>query len=201
MTMKKALSLTHIEYDDKDILGKLLAISSLIPLHILTAYCVVICLNRCTTSIVILIGQLLNECLNAVLKRLLKEARPGRLGNGYGMPSSHTQFMAFFAFYSYLHIGKYFKRNKESRYILVLLAALVAYSRLYLGYHTVWQVAAGLMVGVFFAYTWWAARKYTYRFVAKVLSIGKVDALLLSRDSRDIDILKVSWDAVHKKAA
>jgi len=45
-------------------------------------------------------GQLACEAANFVLKRLIKEERPPRIqvtGKGYGMPSSHAQFAAFWA--------------------------------------------------------------------------------------------------------
>jgi dolichyldiphosphatase len=53
-------------------------------------------------------GQLACEAVNFVLKRLIKEERPrhhalhhvaahGSVGKGYGMPSSHAQFVVFWA--------------------------------------------------------------------------------------------------------
>lgn len=45
-------------------------------------------------------GQLACEAVNFALKRLIKEERPLRIhktGKGYGMPSSHAQFAAFWA--------------------------------------------------------------------------------------------------------
>lgn len=46
-------------------------------------------------------GQLACEAVNFALKRLIKEERPSRIhrtgGKGYGMPSSHAQFVAFWA--------------------------------------------------------------------------------------------------------
>ena len=45
-------------------------------------------------------GQMGCEALNWVLKRFIREDRPAQmLGKGYGMPSSHAQFVAFFAVY------------------------------------------------------------------------------------------------------
>lgn len=45
-------------------------------------------------------GQLACEAVNFALKRIIKEERPLRIhktGKGYGMPSSHAQFVAFWA--------------------------------------------------------------------------------------------------------
>lgn len=45
-------------------------------------------------------GQLACEAVNFALKRIIKEERPQRIhktGKGYGMPSSHAQFVAFWA--------------------------------------------------------------------------------------------------------
>jgi dolichyldiphosphatase len=45
-------------------------------------------------------GQMGCEALNWVLKRYIREDRPTQMmGKGYGMPSSHAQFVAYFAVY------------------------------------------------------------------------------------------------------
>ncbi|KAJ2844176.1 hypothetical protein GGI22_006967, partial [Coemansia erecta] len=53
--------------------------------------------RRETAGILLLAGQLTNEGFNLVLKGCIQQERPNlHLGDGYGMPSSHSQFMAFF---------------------------------------------------------------------------------------------------------
>lgn len=156
-----SLSLTHVLHGS-DIYSKIFAHLTLSPLAITCSYVAVMLTTRDLTVILMLAGQLLNECVNFVLKRLVKQARPtgkaimdtrirfgeegeterqeiitvalngkGReilhmidladhssthkfthlstyhgmmnlieyLGDGYGMPSSHSQFMAYFATY------------------------------------------------------------------------------------------------------
>lgn len=169
-------------------------------------------------------GQLACEAANFVLKRLIKEERPSRIhrtGKGYGMPSSHAQFVAFWAVAmalfllvrhtpswtdhgygprsvavdgqggagagagagarggqgnnrsaqrrtsswgqdwvmveSYAHRPwTYAERAAASAFVLGV-AALVAWSRVYLGYHTVNQVLVGCLAGAVCAIAWYAA--------------------------------------------
>ena len=104
-------------------------------------------------------GQFFNELLNWLIKRAIKQDRPIRkstltvnilvqwchfiesIGNGYGFPSSHSQYMAYFATFLICHLY-YRHRFPSTGYPVVdfiwrmmiyfgLLgwAGLVAYSR------------------------------------------------------------------------
>ena len=89
-------------------------------------------------------------------------------GKGYGMPSSHAQFVAFFStsltlFLLFRHTPKpasayHTPLTLTSRALLSLMAVLcataVAASRIYLNYHTVKQVLVGCSAGAFSAVAW-----------------------------------------------
>ncbi|KAF9154980.1 hypothetical protein BGX20_004551 [Mortierella sp. AD010] len=125
-----SLSITHVQFAQNDILSKLLAYVTLTPLCILCGYAAVIATSRDLKPLVMLGGQLANELLNLILKRLVKQARPTEyLGDGYGMPSSHSQFMAYFA-----------------TYMVIMMCRSV-----HLYYHTWQQVVAGTICGFIFA--------------------------------------------------
>lgn len=167
-------------------------------------------------------GQLACEAANFVLKRLLKQERPSRIhrtGKGYGMPSSHAQFVAFWAVAmalfllvrhtpswtdhgygprsgaadggqaggggqggnrqvsnttrparrtsswgqdwvmveSYAHRPWSYAERAAAAAFVLGVAALVAWSRVYLGYHTVNQVLVGCLAGAVCAVAWYAA--------------------------------------------
>jgi dolichyldiphosphatase len=196
----------------------------------------------------LLAGQLACEALNFALKRLIKEDRPQlirELGKGYGMPSSHSQFVGFWAVYVVLFLwlrlkpaghghgpggrgqghkrrvsggvlkngpptpagtaliakaketenetsvdmtGEHdedtdvilpFARNFASpstiyalqlRYLqlknaflslaVMVLSGAVAYSRIYLSYHTPKQVMVGLLAGALFGIAYFGATSY-----------------------------------------
>jgi len=108
-------------------------------------------------------GQLLSEALNWILKHIIKEERPNGSNlhlNGYGFPSSHSQYMGYFGAFLICHM--YFRHRFTScgyplldqafRFIVYLGVAswtvLVAYSRLNLLYHTPHQVIWGLGIGI-----------------------------------------------------
>lgn len=88
-------------------------------------------------------------------------------GKGYGMPSSHAQFMTFFAVYLTLFLvtrhspsytGSYpycdFLLRAAVTVGLCAAAAAVAASRIYLNYHTPRQVLAGCGAGFMCACGW-----------------------------------------------
>lgn len=89
-------------------------------------------------------------------------------GKGYGMPSSHAQFTAFFSVSLSLflllrhqphltttHTITYPQRAALSALALASAAA-VAGSRIYLNYHTPKQVLVGCAAGASFAVLWFA---------------------------------------------
>jgi len=109
------------------------------------------------------------EALNFALKRVLKEERPAKMhGKGYGMPSSHSQFVAFFSlsltlFLLFRHVPKkatpsHTPLSMVTRVILsacaLATAGLVAWSRTYLNYHTPKQVLVGVGAGLTIAGGW-----------------------------------------------
>lgn len=75
------------------------------------------------------------------------------------MPSSHAQFVAFFAVYFSLWIYLRARHLPTYERVLISITSVVAsvavsISRIYLSYHTRLQVACGYSVGVVFALAW-----------------------------------------------
>ncbi|KAJ1982320.1 hypothetical protein H4R35_000343 [Dimargaris xerosporica] len=100
-----ALSLTHVQYRANDPLSLAMAYASLVPLGLLCAYATWVIARRELTAVLMLAGQLGNEVVNFACKSYIAQHRPTSfLGTGYGMPSSHAQFMAFFAVFGILHL-------------------------------------------------------------------------------------------------
>lgn len=92
-------------------------------------------------------------------------------GKGYGMPSSHAQFVAFFSTFltlfllfrhdphnhpsaSTTHMPTPFWQRLALSILSLFSAAAVAQSRIYLDYHTPRQVYVGVAVGVGCAIAW-----------------------------------------------
>lgn len=182
------LGLTHVQYDPTDPLAKLLALVTLSPIFLLCSYVTIILYRRELTFVNALIGQLGCEGVNWGLKRLIRQPRPtgkaipdspvywspspdkpfpchptDHLGKGYGMPSSHSQFLgffcAFFLAHFYLHHPKAARprtlvntmRRLEHWFAMACilgLTTLTCYSRWHLTYHSTSQVLAGLTLGL-----------------------------------------------------
>merc|ERR1712071_82152 len=72
----RSLSLTHVEYPEGDLLGKLLAYSSLLPIVALIGCATLILFRRDLHTITFFIGLVLNEGVNTVLKYTIRQPRP-----------------------------------------------------------------------------------------------------------------------------
>ncbi|KAF8248822.1 PAP2-domain-containing protein, partial [Wilcoxina mikolae CBS 423.85] len=160
-----SLSLTHVYYNPTDPLSLLCAWLALLPQALMIVYVTTLFCTRELECILMLSGQLFCEAINFALKRAVREERPKRIhGKGYGMPSSHAQFSAFFFLYLGLLLvrrglgGKEMQRWKRKGYMAAagVGSVAVAMSRVYLNYHTVRQVVVGYMAGLVCAVAWYA---------------------------------------------
>ncbi len=164
------LELTCVRFPKNDAFGELLAFVSLTPFVILISHGTLCIALMDPHVITFLTGSLANVALNSILKRAVGELRPVatyRVDNHkympYGMPSSHSQFMAFFVVYVCLytlmevpHFGRPWEAPKKLAFLfsLALLAWLVIYGRVYLVYHSFEQVVYGTVLGGLVAFIW-----------------------------------------------
>ncbi|RSH92727.1 hypothetical protein EHS25_008173 [Saitozyma podzolica] len=178
----KSFSLTHILYDPTHPLSIPLTLLSLTPIFLFVSYLTLLIFTRRLTIVFLALGSLSNETLNLVLKRIWRADRPwkghGEVGEGYGMPSSHTQAAAFLVAWS---IGyaltserRYTQGTKASGRLalvrtvrkgiwvfgVVLWSILVAYSRWHLHYHSPVQILAGYSVGLLAGSTYFFLTEY-----------------------------------------
>ncbi|KAK1989993.1 PAP2 superfamily protein [Colletotrichum falcatum] len=167
-----SLSLTHVYYDPDDPLSFLCAWLALLPQALCVVYATLIWSTREAEIALMFAGQLGCEAANFALKRLIKEERPRRIhGKGYGMPSSHAQFAAYWSVSLALFLLARHRpasaRTHHRPYSLaerlavsaaaLALAAAVAWSRVYLDYHTPRQVLVGCLAGSVCAVGWFMA--------------------------------------------
>ncbi|KAF4452004.1 hypothetical protein F53441_5077 [Fusarium austroafricanum] len=174
-TALASLSVTHVYYDPNDYVSLACAYLALLPQALCVAYATLILSNREVEVALMFLGQLACEALNFALKRLIKEERPRRIhGKGYGMPSSHAQFVAFWSvslalFLLVRHKPPHVYQGRadsnlhrpwsvpERAAVSVAGAAIAvatAWSRVYLNYHTPKQVVVGSVAGVVSAIGW-----------------------------------------------
>ncbi|KAF4998069.1 hypothetical protein FGRMN_3432 [Fusarium graminum] len=170
-----SLSVTHVYYDPEDYLSLACAYLALLPQALCVVYATLVLFTREVEVALMFLGQLSCEVLNFALKRLIKEERPRRIhGKGYGMPSSHAQFVAFWSVslalfllvrHKPLHVHQSRAQSGVHRPWSVLervavsvaaaaIAAATAWSRVYLNYHTPKQVVVGSVAGIISAVGW-----------------------------------------------
>jgi len=150
----KSFALTHILYDPAHPLSIPFTLLSLTPIFLFVSYFTLLIFDRRITVLALAAGSLLNEILSLGLKRVLKGERPylgyGEVGDGYGMPSSHSQAAGFLVAWGvgyWMTLGqrrlasphrargqemaKMVGRVRRSIYLLGLItwSILVAYSR------------------------------------------------------------------------
>lgn len=114
-----------------------------------------------TSLAAIVIGALIT---NVTLKNLVARTRPYEVVEGlalliekqsdYSFPSGHTCA-------SFAAAGVYWRMlPKKCSIPLLVLAAMIAFSRLYVGVHYPTDVLAGLLIGLLAAWTAWHMQKY-----------------------------------------
>ncbi|KAI9028108.1 phosphatidic acid phosphatase type 2/haloperoxidase [Phycomyces nitens] len=109
------------------------------------------------------IGSVITALTAKILKNTIKQPRPSHSSDirskiSYGMPSSHSQVVIFFAVYIHLAFSSNWIEYSLGRSILVLVVQLVAFlivwSRVELGHHTLAQVLVGSALGAAMALSW-----------------------------------------------
>ncbi|KAG7210792.1 hypothetical protein KM043_012283 [Ampulex compressa] len=191
------LSLTLVEYPQGDLLGKLLALISLVPFAILVGFITLILFRRDLHTIVFFGGVIINECINFVLKHTICETRPMRRNDlyvEYGMPSTHAQFMWFFAAYTTLFICVRLHHNNNSTVserfwrmtiiaTCITIATMVTYSRVYLLYHSNLQVLCGTLLGIILGVTWFIVTHIILTPLFPLIVSWRISEYLLLRDT------------------
>ncbi|RLN10545.1 hypothetical protein BBJ28_00000578 [Nothophytophthora sp. Chile5] len=153
----QAFEPTWVVYDPTDPLGVVLALITLSPVYVTVMYVTLVGFQRDLDSISALLGQLINEVLNKVLKKAINQPRPdGAHLSGSGMPSAHSQFIAFFAAYVIAYTMN--NRRLVGQWLTIvsvfMLAVLTCYSRAHLGYHSIEQIAVGALIGMLSGFAW-----------------------------------------------
>ncbi|EDV27592.1 uncharacterized protein TRIADDRAFT_53442 [Trichoplax adhaerens] len=169
--MWKAVSLTYVEYPAGDLIGKLLAYSSLMPVFIGVSFVTLILFKRDLHTMSFFFGLVLNEITSLAIKYSVRQPRPCRssedLATEFGMPSSHAQFMGFFAVYFILllNVRAYALSSSDRLWNIAIsaevaaIAIVVSYSRIYLMYHTTMQVLVGFLLGTLLGVLWFLVNR------------------------------------------
>lgn len=204
-----SLSLTHVHYDPNDRFSYLCAWLALVPQGLCVVYTTLIWSSREAEVALMFAGQLACEALNWCLKRLIKEERPRQMyGKGYGMPSSHAQFVSFFSLYlalfllfrhqphpTHTHTPTTFAQRLALSTLALASAAAVAFSRIYLSYHTDKQVLVGCAAGAVFALVWFGFTSWLRRsgWLEWALELGLAKALRFRDLVVEEDLVDAGW--------
>lgn len=189
----KVLSLTHVEYQEGDNLGKFFAIFSLLPLVIVIVFITAFLLRRDLHTFTYGVGVILNYIGNLALKKYIAEPRPKTRSvqfEEYGMPSSHSQFMWFCSTYMLLFTMLRLHNTTSWKVLCVLVvvgaSSTMSYSRVYLQYHTVAQVVWGGVVGGLGAVVWFIITQLVFTPLYPWLERCKLSEYFMIRDTTTI---------------
>ncbi|KAK4749339.1 hypothetical protein SAY87_026788 [Trapa incisa] len=153
----KAVTLTHVRYQRGDWIGHFLAWVSLVPVFIsLGGFVTHFIFRRELQGIFFALGLLISQFINELIKTSVQEARPEtcallEMCDSHGWPSSHCQYMFFFAVYFTLLT---WRSRWAAALVSWVLAVLTMLSRVYLGYHSISQVFAGAALGIILGAIW-----------------------------------------------
>ncbi|KAI0937267.1 hypothetical protein AcW1_001290 [Taiwanofungus camphoratus] len=114
------------------------------------------------------VGAVVSSVTVKIVKRFVRQPRPvqtasGRRKKTYGMPSTHSAVITYFAAYitlacAFLPIHRSLPSGTITRLLppLIVLpwASIIAISRIWLGHHTYPQVVAGVAYGLLFTPIW-----------------------------------------------
>lgn len=161
----KAVTLTHVRYHAEDSLGLLFAWASLLPVFIsLGGFLTHFIFRRELQAMFFALGLLIAQFFSEFVKKAVKESRPLtcealEMCDSHGWPSSHSVYMTFFSIYITLLAARRltFSTSLGKAFTIILpwpFAAVVMYSRIYLGYHSPAQVVAGGCLGLILGSVW-----------------------------------------------
>ena len=203
---------SYVEYHKGDHLGFLCALTGLFPVVVLTSLLTLIASRRDLATCAFLLGLFLCEGVNHVLKYTVKAPRPYptlhpafNSQSPYAWPSDHSQFSFFCAIYTCLWAPRHWSVGKVWRGTVgalgLAVAAVVGFGRVYLGYHTASQVAAGACTGALCAIAWFAAVERGLRPCFPKLASTSLAKRLWIRDLTHVkNVMKVEWEACCGKA-
>ncbi|XP_078159897.1 phosphatidic acid phosphatase (PAP2) family protein [Carex rostrata] len=213
----KAITLTYVRYQRGDPFGLFLAWVSLIPVFIsFGGFVSHFLFRREIQGLFFTLGLIISQFLNELVKSSVQQSRPDTCAlleacDSHGWPSSHSQYMFFFATYlTLLSLGKKTGVGHwGSRFLLVVLpwpfAVLTMYSRVYLGYHTVAQVFAGAALGLVLGAGWyWIVNTMLVEYFPAIEESAIGRWLYIKDTSHIPNVLKFEYDnarAAHKKVA
>lgn len=189
------LAITHVEYPAGDIVGKGLACVSMLPLGLCVSMLTLVLFRRDLHTIFFFLGIVLNEIINFTLKHIIKEARPYKerkvLHVEYGMPSSHSQLIWFFATYltlfMFIRLANGTKWSTLWKYfvttIAIISATIVSYSRLYLLYHSFEQIVCGGLLGCFNGVMWFFLTHHIFTPWFSTITSWSISEFFMIRDT------------------
>jgi len=207
-TAIEVLELTTVHYRPGDPFSLFFAYVTLIPLALLVSLFTLILFRRDFRTALIFVGLLVNEVVNYILKKMVKQSRPSVLKmreTDYGMPSSHAQFLFFFSTYLFLLLlsnkfSFYHKWWKQVYSVLgYVVAAAVAYSRVYLYYHTAEQVLVGCAIGTVIGGIWFFITEQLLSPLFPYLENLPIARYFYVRDTSEIgNLMRFEYENIQK---
>ncbi|WCJ34556.1 Phosphatidic acid phosphatase (PAP2) family protein [Euphorbia peplus] len=207
----RAVTLTHVRYQKNDHLGHFLAWISLVPIFIsLGGFICHFLFRREIQTMFFALGLIIAQFISETIKKSVQQARPEtciflEMCDSHGWPSSHSEYMFFFATYFTLLTFKGiamsdFRNHKWGVCLLTwVLGVLTMWSRVYLGYHTVGQVYAGACLGVLLGGFWFWFVNYRLVYVFPMIEESAFGRTFYVKDTSHIkNVLQFEYENARR---
>jgi membrane-associated phospholipid phosphatase len=149
-------------YPQFELVANILNLVGRFEFYLVVSTLILWCLNKRVGATLIYLLSL-SSLLNLLLKHLLRSPRPlwidSSLGLSeevdYGLPSWHAQMATVF----YLYLAIWIKRG-WFWVLAIIMIFLMALSRIFLGVHTIADVAVGILIGVLLVLAYFLWQRY-----------------------------------------
>ncbi|KAI7868743.1 hypothetical protein BDF14DRAFT_1790410 [Spinellus fusiger] len=169
----------------------LLSVFSQIRIIVVVFILTAILYTRSLHTLYFTCGTFVTAATAKVLKNVLRHPRPthtlAQRKKSYGMPSSHSQSIAYCAVYVHFGFIDAYISNTVTLCALVSMcygiALTVFWSRISLKHHTLSQVLVGAIVGAFMGFGWlllWHNKIVYYESILEPLIESKLESILMT---------------------
>ncbi|KAJ3045877.1 Dolichyldiphosphatase 1 [Rhizophlyctis rosea] len=202
-----SINLTHVQFDPSDPWGMLMGYASLVPIALLVSYATLILFRRDVATMGMLGGQLTNEAVNYVLKKVVRQARPTSKNNqlSIAMVGERKGVLTIYpSFVNIDYLGRGYDPILKPHPNHTEPPNPLANHSIHLTYHTTLQVLVGLGAGTIYAIFWFIVLdSYIFPLMEKMRILeSPLAQFFYIRDTRHVpNVVRWEWEKAEELKA